>query len=831
MDKYNWYFKQVVSQGEMDQAFDWSEEADLLVVQDLMSDPGSVGGPFYGGIVDGGDVSEQTVPDLTVAISAMRAWGKNGERIHNDAPTTNVDVSVDEYGTSSSVSTPGESRIISVFARFKVDLQDPAVDGNGLTVYTKQMETMEYFVRMGSPNVSPSAPALLNDAILLVDITRAQGQSTIQNGDMDFSRREDWCRFTGTTITSFVHGTPKEAIRALFGYVDTGFSGGSPFSFSEDWYNAVSVGVSGGAAPTTVAEALNAVVEDLAATGYGGALVGTAAISGTPGGYGDFPANSITGMLANISNAIAGHINGGAPMHPSSAVSAVAIADTPDSLSIGTVLSQLTELLGFVNARTRKTGDEVVTGAWQFANGQGSATRILELENHRFEDAPYIHTQLGGSAPPGSSIEQLAKQQFSNTNGDGAWWGSYRNSGNTYDAGAGKEMIGPVLGVHSDGRRCVVAFDGLGLEFFKVDPRMVSLIASSGSVSASLPATAGTWEGEAILGDGTYLYVMFEEAGVTLGTERHCIQAYNVSDFAVKTGWPATGTLLPGAAPTQGRHPDRGSSFGRGIPRMAWAGTSIVTLNTWVPATAAASPCLSVIAASNGTISAYGAGDSTTGANIYPLTGITVDMTTSRIFFITRDDTTDTMYYCSASLVTPSTGGGGASMPYTYPDAGASYYPGPMFFDGYYVWSFMSSWNATGLTKVFLHSVSSGTPLSILDGNVVGGLYLDFRFSGSHCATDGFNLYVAGRRSGGNAQSWLFKIPLCIFGQDVSGHTLDEYPGISVLNFGAVNTDVVDPYRCGGLCFDGDAIWACPNNSTSGGGVGHLLRYPMMRMR
>lgn len=290
MNKLDWYFRQIVSQSEMDQVFDWAEEADQAITQGMLSDPTA---SENGGIISGGNVSEQTVPDLTVAVSAILAWDKDGRRIYDSTPSVNVDCSVDEYGTDTVVSSVGESRIISIFARFKTELQDPAVDGNGLTVYTRQVESMEFFVRMGSSAVSPTPPPLLSDALLLVDITRAQGQTTIQNTDMDSSRREDWVRFNGTTISSFVHGTPKEALRELFGYVDTGWSGGTPFSFTEDWYGSEGVGIAGGSAPTNVGEALNAIVEDLASV-YAPQLLGTTELAD----WKMIVVDSVTGMYA-----------------------------------------------------------------------------------------------------------------------------------------------------------------------------------------------------------------------------------------------------------------------------------------------------------------------------------------------------------------------------------------------------------------------------------------------------------------------------------------------------------------------------------------------------
>jgi hypothetical protein len=316
MNLFDWYFRQIVNQSEMDQAFVWGEEADWDLVKDLMMRP-DAGGNEYGGILDGGAVTEQAVPDLTVQVSAISAFGKSGERIKDETPSVNVDVSQDEYGTSTAVTVGGESRIISVFARFKRNPTTPAVDGNGLTVYTRQLESMEYFVRMGTSAVTPTPPPLLSDALLLKDITRANGQMTIQNTDMDDSRREDWIRFSGAAILSdFIHGTAKSAFLEVFQILDLLSSGGATFSFTDDWWN--SQAVQGSAPPiTSVGEALNAIVYDLslAASPEGAQYIGKAATTGTPGGYCDYAANSVAGFIGNLCTTLANHISGGAPQH------------------------------------------------------------------------------------------------------------------------------------------------------------------------------------------------------------------------------------------------------------------------------------------------------------------------------------------------------------------------------------------------------------------------------------------------------------------------------------------------------------------------------------
>jgi hypothetical protein len=308
MNLYDWYFAQLISQDEMDQAFAWVTDALERWTQDALSDPTDPGGGWNGGILEGGAVTQQTVPDLSVRVSAVVAYDKIGRPVIDATAQQTVPVDVDEYGTTTAVAASGNSKILSVFLRYKLNPQDPAVDGNGLTVYTKQLDDTEIFVRQSAEAVTPTAPPLLPDALLLADISMAYGQTTVLTGHIDASRREDWLRLVGTTITSFVAGTPREALRQLFDYVDTAIGGGSAYTPNYTWAGAVPLGTVGGAPPTTSQTGLDAIVQDLADNATGGdSMVGALAITGTAGGRGDQGSGTVAGQLAALAGLIASH--------------------------------------------------------------------------------------------------------------------------------------------------------------------------------------------------------------------------------------------------------------------------------------------------------------------------------------------------------------------------------------------------------------------------------------------------------------------------------------------------------------------------------------------
>lgn len=296
MDLYDFYYRQIVTQSEMDWVFAAAEQADHNIsVDDLMT-----------GIVDGLDVSENGAgADLSVDITSGVAYTSDGARVAESEALTNLDCSVDEYGVSTDVATPGNERWLTVFARFTRLLQEPKIDGSGLQVYTKQLEDCELIVHQGAEAVIGVAtrPALIDGAVLLADINLVYGQTTIQTATHIFeNRRQDWMRLTGTTLADFIHGNAHDAIEALWNILD-GWAGiGSPFSFTSTWYG--SLAVAGPSAPIeSVAEALNAIVYDLALSSAtpGAIRVGIDAYT-APNSHVSWPLGSVRSALRKVSN-------------------------------------------------------------------------------------------------------------------------------------------------------------------------------------------------------------------------------------------------------------------------------------------------------------------------------------------------------------------------------------------------------------------------------------------------------------------------------------------------------------------------------------------------
>lgn len=314
MDIFDWYFKQIVTQAQMDWAFDRSQAADHA----LALDNGITG------IVGGITAQEHApTPDKTTdVLGPGLAYDKDGQRISVADALTVVDCSKDEFGTDSNPPTPAYERYISIFVRFERDLTEPALDGNNITVYTKQLEDFEFFVRLGSEAPAGTAvPApLMDDAILVCDILVANGFTAITNADYDFSRREDWVRFSGGTIGDRDYGTSKEAVEDMLSLIDS-WGGALPFTFTSQWFGPSAV-AGPTPPPSTMQEALDAIVYDLAlATGAAGGAEKVGAKDSPAYTYltGWSSASLQTALLSVAAN-LETHIGGAAPQHPASAI-------------------------------------------------------------------------------------------------------------------------------------------------------------------------------------------------------------------------------------------------------------------------------------------------------------------------------------------------------------------------------------------------------------------------------------------------------------------------------------------------------------------------------
>lgn len=340
MNSFDFYFKQIVTQSVMDWAFAEVESADRSQNADSLSV----------GVMEGFEVTENNVgADMSVDVLQGVGYSIGGSRINNETPLTNINCLSDEYGVATPVQGGTNEKWLSVFARYDRRLEDPAIDGNNLQVYTRQYEDVEIVIRQGAEATAGAAsrPPLMSGALLLCDIQLSFGQTSIQNTHLDFTRRQDWFRYEGSSIGSFVFGNPHDAVEEIFNILDGWASTGSPFSFSSSW--GFGYAVEGPTPPvSSIGEALNAIPYDLGRTSgrTGGSLIGVANVSGT---YLSWTAASLNSALSSLAGALNSHIGGGAPYHPATAITKAAVSGVIYSLASTNVDSAIANIVTWLN--------------------------------------------------------------------------------------------------------------------------------------------------------------------------------------------------------------------------------------------------------------------------------------------------------------------------------------------------------------------------------------------------------------------------------------------------------------------------------------------------
>lgn len=384
-DRLDYYFRQRVTEAELDLGFELLEKADRNLAADI--------GVY--GIVSGAEPTPHSpVADLTIDLTAPgRAYDRIGQRIFFGTGQR-VDCSVDLSGIPTEVTVAGKERWLAVFLRFDRLLSDPRTDGNSQQVYFRRDETFELVVRQGPEgNVGAAAKVpLQEDELLVCDVLRRHGQTQIQSGDIDGSRRQAFIFATGDavqvisglwSVLSPAVATVQSALDSADAVLDGHFDG----TANKHPAAHVTYTPHGFVGASNVQAAIDEVVDDLssATAGTPGASkVGADAVAGTPNAL---PAGNVDGQLSQLLGWLNSHVGAAAGAHAASAISAAvhnyiagtsvqaqlqeivttllsqtagtpgssrigadAVTGTPNALAAGTVDAQLSTLLGSVNS-------------------------------------------------------------------------------------------------------------------------------------------------------------------------------------------------------------------------------------------------------------------------------------------------------------------------------------------------------------------------------------------------------------------------------------------------------------------------------------------------
>ena len=428
-DRLDYYFRQRVTEAELDLGFELLEKADRNLAADI--------GVY--GIVSGAEPAPHSpVADLTIDLTAPgRAYDHIGQRIFFGTGQR-VDCSIDLSGIPTEVTVAGKERWLAVFIRFDRLLSDPRTDGNSQQVYFRRDETFEFVVRQGAEgNVGAAAKVpLQEDELLVCDVLRSHGQTQIQAGDIDTSRRQAFIFATGDAVQIVsglwsVLSPATETVQSALDSADAVLDG--HFDGTANKHPAAHVAYTphGFVGASNVQAAIDEVVDDLssATAGTPGASkVGADAVAGTPNAL---PAGNVDGQLSQLLGWLNSHVGAAAGAHAASAISAAvhnyiagtsvqaqlqeivstllaqtagtpgssrigadAVTGTPNALAAGTVDAQLSTLLGNVNSHiTNATGAHAASaisvadsgGNLAASNVEAALAEILDA----FEDDHY----------------------------------------------------------------------------------------------------------------------------------------------------------------------------------------------------------------------------------------------------------------------------------------------------------------------------------------------------------------------------------------------------------------------------------------------------------
>lgn len=258
----DYYFRQLVTEAELDAGFNGLEAADHAIMSDM-----SLVGVHQLAVVG----QHAGTPNLTVDVSAPGiVYDQTGQRVTIPS-LQNVNVAVDDSAVATTVATPGNEKWVSVFVKFTRSLSDVRVDGNSNSVYFVRDESFIFSVLQGAEAAIGVAtkPALLSDGILLADVHRTNGQTQVLTADINSgtSRRQD-CFVVSGTPRALRRGLIKDSFSDLLGYYN------NHVTAAADRHAATAIDYAGGGTwangttnpATTVELQLDKLVSDLAAT-------------------------------------------------------------------------------------------------------------------------------------------------------------------------------------------------------------------------------------------------------------------------------------------------------------------------------------------------------------------------------------------------------------------------------------------------------------------------------------------------------------------------------------------------------------------------------------
>lgn len=354
-DRLDFFFRQRVTEAELDLAFALTELADRNLAADL----------GIRGVIAGAEPApHEPVPNLSVDLTAPgRAYDQAGQRVFFGTGQT-VDCGVDWQGLPTAVASATNERWVGIFLRFDRQLSDPRTDGNSQQVYFRRDESFQLLVRQAAegPLGTAQRVALEPDEILLCDVRLRAGQTQIVATDIDVSRRQAFVYARATAISvdpSFwsVLVPPLPNVQAALSAADDvlleHLTGIRRHAAAD-----VDVVPSGFVEGSTVQEVLTDLVSKLTATTTGAAGAARIGADGVPGAPWALPPGSVDSQMTGLLGALNQHGGAATGAHPATAI----VASPHNHLTSTTVQGQLQEMVADLRLATAGTSGAALVG-------------------------------------------------------------------------------------------------------------------------------------------------------------------------------------------------------------------------------------------------------------------------------------------------------------------------------------------------------------------------------------------------------------------------------------------------------------------------------------
>lgn len=397
-DRVDFYFRQRVTEAELDLAFELLEKADRNLAADI---------GLFGVVAGAVPTQHAPIADLTIDLSAPgRAYDRLGQRIFFGTGQR-VDVSVDSTGIPTQVTTVGQERWVGVYLRFKRLLSDPRTDGNSQQVFFRRDESFELVVRQ-SPQAAIGAAiktALVDGELLVCDIKRKAGQTQVLAADIDASRRQAFVFTQGNAVAvvaglwttlSKTAGTAQTALDSVDALLTAHFAATASRHKAAD----VDYPPHGFIAGATLKAALDELIDDVASQGAtpGAARVGTKAITGVPHAL---AASSVDVQLAAILGWLNAHLGAAANAHAAAAISATA----HNFVAATNVQAQLQELAGDLASNAAGQGGALVGS--QALGGTPRAVTATKVRDQLLAILNHLNAHIGSGDHDGRYLRRI----------------------------------------------------------------------------------------------------------------------------------------------------------------------------------------------------------------------------------------------------------------------------------------------------------------------------------------------------------------------------------------------------------------------------------------